>query len=193
MELEDAAGDVNEYIVNGSFVAAAVAAIAVDPDFDVATPLTRKPISGFKRLLEEADEYLGSERKTLREAGCFVIYKSGDNYLVDHGISTNVTSVNTREITITTELDVAALAYVNALDSQVIGSKLTAATINTIKGIIRGVALALIDDEILAAIGDIDVTQSETQPDTVNVVVPTQPIYATNFIDIVIPVQAQLT
>ena len=49
-----------------------------------------------------------------------------------------------------------------------------------------------INDGIIRAIGTIDVTENESQPDTVDVVIPTQPIYGVNYVNIVIPVQAQL-
>jgi hypothetical protein len=54
--LTDEAGVESEYILDGSYIAAALAGLNVSTAYDVAEPMTRKTITGFKRLIRDLDE-----------------------------------------------------------------------------------------------------------------------------------------
>jgi hypothetical protein len=91
--ITDYLGNETEYLVDGSFLAAAVAGRDVSPAFDVATPLTRKPIVGFKRLFRNMDSVTKAQTAN---SGLTVLEEQSAGILIKFGLTTDLSSVLTR-------------------------------------------------------------------------------------------------
>jgi hypothetical protein len=91
--IPDANGNDVEYLVDGSMLAAALAGRDVSPAFDVAEPITRKPIVGFKRLYRRMDSVTSA---MTANAGITLIEEQSANMIIKFGLTTDVSSVLTR-------------------------------------------------------------------------------------------------
>lgn len=87
------AGTDVEVLVDGSYLAAAVAGRDTSPAFDVATPLTRKPIVGFNRLFRRMDPI--TEAQTAN-AGITLLQEQNAGINVKIALTTDLSSVLTR-------------------------------------------------------------------------------------------------
>jgi len=90
----DELGNETEYLVDGSVLAAAVAGRDTNPAFDVATSLTNKPIVGFTRLYRRLDSVTSAQ---VANSGLTLLQEKAANILIKYGITTDTSSVLTRE------------------------------------------------------------------------------------------------
>jgi len=87
LSVQDELGQSTQFIVDGSFIAAALAGITVSPAFDVATPMTRQTLAGFDRLNRSLDEI---EANNLAVSGVTVLEDAAPFLRVRQGLTTNV-------------------------------------------------------------------------------------------------------
>ena len=91
--LTDALGNDVEYLVDGSLLAAAVAGRDVSPAFDVAEPITKKPITGFTRLYRRLDAVTAAQTAN---AGITLLEELAAGIQIKFGLTTDTASVLTR-------------------------------------------------------------------------------------------------
>jgi len=89
----DELGNDIEYLVDGSLLAAAICGRDTSPAYDVATPLTRKPVVGFKRLYRRLDSVTAAQTAN---SGITLLEEQAANIIIKFGLTTDVTSVLTR-------------------------------------------------------------------------------------------------
>lgn len=82
-----------EVLVDGTFFAAALSGVVCSPAIDVATPYTRRNISGFRRLVRTMDDIIKSE---LTLSGITVLDDLDPVIRIRQGVTTNMTSALTR-------------------------------------------------------------------------------------------------
>lgn len=87
MNLNDELGNEISFLVDGSYLAAALAGSLVSPQFDVATPITRRKIVGLRRLNRTLDE---PEKNALASSGVTVLEDRGTSVQVRDGLTTDV-------------------------------------------------------------------------------------------------------
>lgn len=99
-------------------------------------------------------------------------------------MSTAASTVQTRELSITTAVDYAS-KYLREAVSPFIGiNVISAATLSTIKAVLNQAADYLVEVGYVADLSINSVSQDEENPDKVNVEVSVLPLYPVNYINI---------
>ncbi len=91
--ITDELGNETEYLVDGAYMAAAIAGRDTSPAFDVAEPLTRKPIVGFRRLFRRMDSVTAAQTAN---AGITLLEELAAGIEVRFALTTDISSVLTR-------------------------------------------------------------------------------------------------
>lgn len=140
-------GEPFETLVDGTFLAAAVAGAAVSPAVDVATPYTRRTIQGFTRLVRVMDPI---EANQTAVAGITILEDLDPIVRIRQGLTTDMTSILTRLPTVTQIADFVQQQSRLVLDSFV-GTKFLASRTNEVEVSMTGLFKALVQAEIVGA------------------------------------------
>lgn len=89
----DALGNDVEYLVDGAYLAAAVAGRDTSPAFDVAEPLTGKPIVGFRRLFRRLDTVFSAQTANV---GITLLEQFAAGIEIKFALTTDISTVLTR-------------------------------------------------------------------------------------------------
>jgi hypothetical protein len=155
-----------EVTIAGYFMSAALAGISVSQG--VSMPLTRKVLTGFTNITETLSE---QQKNTEATAGlCVVEQLRLGQIRIRHGITTDPTSLYTREWTITGQEDRLAIQVRNYLDaSGIIGSVISDTTLASVKAQVIGALGILQDNGDIQAWQDIQTRQLINNPDVIQV------------------------
>ncbi|HEY6020556.1 MAG TPA: hypothetical protein VIY48_11905 [Candidatus Paceibacterota bacterium] len=155
-----------EVTIGGQYLAAALSGISVSQG--VAIPLTRKFLSGFASIPEALSE---QQKNTEATAGLCVIEQMRSGQIrVRHGVTTDPTSLYTREWTITGQEDRLAISIRSYLDaSGVVGSVISDTTLASVKAQVIGALGVLQDNGDIQAWRNIQTRQLINNPDVVQV------------------------
>lgn len=155
-----------EVTIAGYFMAAALAGLSVSQG--VSMPLTRKVLTGFTNITEVLSE---QQKNTEATAGlCVVEQLRSGQIRVRHGVTTDPTSLYTREWTITGQEDRLAIQVRNYLDaSGVIGSVISDNTLASVKAQVIGALGILQDNGDIQAWRNIQTRQLVSNPDVIQV------------------------
>jgi len=186
--LVDELGREVEVAVDGTFLAVAFSAINVSPQFDVATSMTRKTITGFSRLIRRLSAV---EANQVAVKGITVFDQRDPVIRVRHSLTTNPSNVLTRELHITTTADFIQQSARDALD-QYIGVKLLPRVLGAIADTLAAVMQAAINAEVITAYTGITVTQDSSDPSIVRCEAFYQPIFSLTWIVVTFNLRAKL-
>jgi hypothetical protein len=140
-------GESFESLVDGTFIAAAVAGAVVSPAVDVATPYTRRRIQGFTRIPRIMDPV---EANQTAVAGVTILEDLDPIIRIRQGLTTNMASILTRLPTVTQISDYVQQQSRIILDSFV-GTKFLPQRTNEVEVSMTGLLKSLIQAEIIAA------------------------------------------
>ena len=158
--LSDNFGNTKDIVVDGSMVAVAVAALYADPKWDTATPRTRKPITGFKRLFRRLDPNV---QNSVAEAGCTLIEQVGSAFRVRHALTTDPGDVLSIQPSITFLKDEIQQDIRDLLDPFV-GKKFTNNVITDMNHSLVAYFKAKIDSEYIQTFSDVAVVRDTSDP-----------------------------
>lgn len=173
VSVQDANGNTSDQLVDGSMSAAALAGSLCNPSFDVATPVTRRQIFGFKRLGRVLDP---TEANQIAVKGVTIIEQVDSNMRVRHGLTTNLASVITRTPSVTMTIQYVQQSIRRALDP-FIGQKFTGSLLKAAENSLTGLFSTLIDQQIVAKVAGISASVDEDDP----TVMRTEAIYVPVF------------
>lgn len=176
--LTDELGIEQEHLVDGSFLASAVAGSNVAPAFDVATPMTHRQIVGFKRLQRVLDE---TEKNQTATAGITVLDDLDPNIRIRHFFTTDMSSTLTREPTVTTTAD-HVQQVMRATLRQFIGIKFLGSVTGDIERVVRQTLRGLVQAQIISKFANVSATPDPTDPTAVQVEAAYVPIFPLNYI-----------
>ena len=148
----------------------------------VQYPLTRKAIRGFSSI---PTAVLNTMTRTVKDGwsrgGVAVTEPSTLRGLIcRHGVSTDPTSVLTREISITRQHDAVIRSIMQSLDqSDLIGSPIVGETPARIKGVVQGVLESMVQADVIVGYSGLSVRQIET---VIEVKYLYAPAYPNNYI-----------
>jgi hypothetical protein len=168
----DALGYATEILVDGSILAAAVAGRAISPQFDVATPLTRKPITGFTRLYRRLDAVTAAQTAN---AGLMLLEEGGAEIIIKMDLTTDLTSVLTRTPSVVATKDFVQKGSRNVLASY-IGTKFLTQRTGEIEVTLSSYMSALKQAQLIVDFTGIKATVDANDPTTVNVVAYYAPV-----------------
>ena len=153
--ITDSYGNSRDVVVDGSIAAAAFAALYADPEWDVATPRTRKPIVGFKSLYRNMDV---NTANAVAQAGCSIIEQRGATFRVRHALTTDTTNVLTVQPSITFLADTIQADIRDLLDP-FIGQKFLDSTLTDMRTQLVSYFKSRISAELIQTYGSITVTR----------------------------------
>lgn len=171
--IQDYLGQDVEYLVDGSILAAAIAGRDVSPAFDVAEPLTKKPITGLRRLYRRMDSVTAAQTAN---SGLTLFEEVASGIEIKFALTTDVSSVLTRTPSIVrTKLFIQRGA--RSVLSPYIGSKLLTQRLAEIQQSLNSYMSALQQAQIITAFTPAKATQDTNDPTIVNVEVHYSPVY----------------
>lgn len=159
LTLDDpATGEERNFVVDGTYMAAALAGVQVSPQFDVATPLTRRTVVGFRRLNRSLDDV---DKNRLASAGITVLEDRGTNIRVRDGLTTDLTSRFTSTPSIVAIADHVERQTRSTLD-RFIGLKFLADRAQDVELAVTGLLRRLMEQQIIV---DFQGVRAEPDPD----------------------------
>jgi hypothetical protein len=164
--ITDAQGVDVEYLVDGAFLAAAISGRDVSPAFDVAEPLDKKPVVGFRRLFRRMDSVTAAQTAN---AGLTIIEELAAGMDVQIALTTDVSSVLNRTPSVTRIKDFVQKGTRSALNPY-IGQKFLAQKTGEIETTLNAYLRSLAQATIIKAYTGIKATPDANDPTIVNVV-----------------------
>lgn len=165
--------------LDGCFIAAACLGLRLGQP-DVAVSLTRKNITGFKRL---ASGFLSEvEKDLLGGNGVFLLNDTGALQKVRHAVTTNPSNALKQEQSVRDIADYISKTTRDGLDTLFIGRKLLTNAVTDIKQATKEILEGAKSSNIITAISDLSVNRDELEPRTVNVRFKISPVFPINWI-----------
>jgi hypothetical protein len=171
--LTDALGNDVEYLVDGSLLAAAVAGRDVSPAFDVAEPITKKPITGITRLYRRLDSVTAAQTAN---AGITLLEELAAGIQIKFGLTTDVSSVLTRTPSIIRTKDFVQRGA-RAILSPYIGTKLLTQRTSEIVSTLTSYLSSLQQAQIITAYNNVTAVQDPNDPTIINAQAFYSPIF----------------
>jgi hypothetical protein len=186
--LNNEVGESFEQLVDGTFLAAALAGAVVSPAVDVATPYTRRRIQGFTRIPRILDPV---EANQTAVAGVTLLDDLDPIIRVRQGLTTDMSSVLTRLPTVTQIADYVQQQSRIVLDSFV-GTKFLASRTNEVEVTMTSLFSQLVQAEIVAAFTGISAEVSVDDPTVLLFSAFYQPIFPLLYLVLTFNVRARL-
>jgi hypothetical protein len=171
--LTDELGNNFETLVDGTFLAAAVAGSAVSPAFDVATPFTRRRIQGFTRLPRILDAV---EANLTATSGVTLLEDLAPVMRIRHGLTTDMSTILSRLPTVTQIADLVQQSARSTLDVY-IGTKFLASRTNDVEISLTAMFNSLVQAEIVGAFTGISAIVDPDDPTILRIEAFFMPIY----------------
>jgi hypothetical protein len=158
LTISDSFGNSRDIVVDGSMLACAFAALYADPQWDTATPRTRKQLTGFKRLFRRLDPNVQND---IAQSGCTLVEQKGAAFVIRHAITTDPSNVLSIQPSITFLKDEIQQDIRDMLDPY-IGKKFLTRVLTDMKTDLVSFFKSKVDAELIQTYGDITVWQDET-------------------------------
>jgi len=173
LSLDKADATTEQFLVDGSYLAAAVAGAIVTPSVDVATPWTGRRLFGFDQLARTLDAV---EQNQTAIRGVTVLEDRPSNIRVRQGLTTDMTNVLTKLPTIIQIADEVQQQARVTLD-RFIGIKFLPGVLSQIEGQLANTLKLLVDAEILTAYTGVTANTAEDDPTVAEVEAFYQPVF----------------
>lgn len=177
-----------EYLVDGPFMAAAMAGLNCNPANDVATTLTLQNLVGFSRLLVTYDD---PTMDLMASNGLTLLLNNNGALQIRHYKTTNPDNTLVSEPTSTTIADFVAQQFRQNLQ-QFIGRKLVDSLVTDIQVASNSLLRNLVDLQIVAGYQQLSVKQNLSDPTEVDVTVTFKPIFSLLYLSVIFTVQTSL-
>jgi len=189
LTLTDALGNRQEYLVEGFYMAAALAGNRASPNFDVASPWTNAQIVGFNQLGRKLDA-VQQNQTAIR--GVTILEDAPPFLKVRHGLTTDMSNVLTKLPTIVQIAD-----YVQQNSRQVlanfIGIKFLPGVLSQIEGRLAMMFKNMVAAQIVNAYTGIKASVAPDDPTVANVEAYYQPVFPLLYIVITFNLRSNLS
>jgi hypothetical protein len=145
---------------------------------------TNLPIAGPSKLKYSNDWFTEAQLNTVASGGNYIMTNVGGVISCRHQLSTDMSSIEMREMNITKSLDFTAKFIRNMLVGFIGRKLITPAFLKVLGTIIAGLGLTLVKEGRLNGFKVTGVMQDVVNPDTVLVSIEVQPKYPVNYIKI---------
>ena len=146
--------------------------------------LTNLPMSGPTLLKFSNDFFSESHLNTMAAGGNYLVVNLAGAFASRHQLSTNMNSVQERELSITKSVDFVAKYVRNALSGYIGRSLITPGFLSVVGAILNGLGGTLIKNGRINGFTVLSVTQDTVNPDTIRVSIQILPKYPVNYIKI---------
>lgn len=147
ISLTDALNNTDEHLVEGFYLASAMAGSVVNPSLDVAVPWTNRKLFGFTSLGRDLDPVQANQ---VAQRGVTVMVMEGVNVKVRHGLTTDMTNILTKLPTIRLIADEVQQQSRRVLD-RFIGVKFLPGVLAQIEGRLSAILRQLVKAQIITA------------------------------------------
>lgn len=171
--ITDELGTTVEYLVDGSVMAAAIAGRDVSPAFDIAEPMTNKPIVGFTRLYRRMDSVTSAQTAN---SGITLFEELAAGMQIKFALTTDVSSVLTRTPSIIRTKDSVQRGARAAL-APYIGKKLLTQRLAEIEQTLTSYLSALQQAQIITGFTGVKAEVDANDPTIVNVEAFYSPVF----------------
>jgi hypothetical protein len=180
IQLVAADGTVGTFVVDGSYLAAALIGVNVSTAYDVAEPMTRKQLVGFVNLVREMDE---ATMDMVATKGVTIVQRTQSQFNIRHCLTTNMVSTLTREYNVTTVRDYVQQEARRVLD-QFIGKKFIRTLLDDVRSTLGAMLRAAQDATIIVDFKGVSAEQDATQPDFIRATAFYIPVLSVNWIEV---------
>lgn len=170
--LTDDLGNTSEFLVDGSLLAAAITGRDTSPAYDVAEPLTRKPVVGFSRLYRRLDSVTQAQ---VTNSGLTILEEQPAGIVVKMDLTTDVSSVLTRTPSVIRIKDFVQQGTRNAL-MPYIGMKFLNSRTTEIVTTVKSYLSALVKAQIITAFTGVTAIPDPVDPTTIQVSATYSPV-----------------
>jgi len=189
--INPANGNTNTTVaVPGYYLASAVAGVFVGQP-NVATPVTNKVVNGFVSIPNQIS-LLDAQSSYLPYGVSVVRQKRDGNLWILQGLTTNVSTWLTQEISINAIGDQLAREIKNALDtSGVTGSPMTPSTISAAVGTVHSTLINLVSSGLIQSYNNLEYLVNPASPTTLNISFQYAPTYPINYLQVTFSLNTQ--
>lgn len=168
------------FALGHQYLAAAYAGLMAS--LPVQNALTKKVVAGFSGLA--GTPLANSLKNQYASAGIAVSEVNRFNQLVvRHGVTTDVTNINTREASVVRAKDSMVTALQDGVDtSGLVGSPINDNTLLNVKAAVSGILETAVTDEVIVSYSGLAVRQTSVDPSVVEVKFAYKPAYPLNYI-----------
>lgn len=167
--------------LNGSFLAAGIAGLRINGNFDVAEPLLRKQIVGFTSA---ATNLLRTDKLRLRNGGITVVELIENLVRLTEDTTTDRTTADSQEYAVTEIVDFVARTVRRLLDSIFIGVKILPDTASIVSATITVLLNNFIALQIINAFTNVRATVNPLDPRQIDVSFEVQPVRTLRFMKV---------
>ncbi len=171
--LTDALGVATTFIVDGRYLAVAMACASVNVNSDVATPWESRSLAGFNGILRTLDAV---EANQAAQKGVTILENQIGRIKVRHGLTTNMSSILTRTPTVIQIADEVQVRMRDLLDP-FIGQKNLPGVAIEIQGQITFAFKQLVSQQIISSFTGISVTPDPVDPTSIIVEAYYKPVF----------------
>ena len=174
--------------IEGFYAAAAIAGMGGElPPSQAFTNLT---LTGFTGLSHSNGYFTNTQLDEIAGGGNWVLFQEAQNapLKIRHQLSTDVSTIENREFSITKSIDYVAKFLRIALSKQIGRFNITQSFLDALATTIQGLGRYLVDAGVIASFSLASIEQDETNPDTLNITVLVTPLYPCNYIALTIQI-----
>jgi len=184
----DASGVSQNFLVDGSYFAVALACATTSNAVDPATPWTNRAIRGFTALGRSLDAV---DANQTANAGVTVLKSERGVISVRHGLTTNMTSILTKTPTV---IQIADEVHLRARDTlnQYIGVKFLPNVVPQIEGKVNAMFKQLVSEQLISTYTGLSVTQDPNDPTALLVEAFYKPVFPLLYIQFTFNVRSSL-
>jgi hypothetical protein len=145
---------------------------------------TNYPITGLSRIVGSNDKFTNRQLNVIAAGGVYILVQDAQNapVICRHQLSTNMTSIETRELSITKVVDFVAKFMRGGLRNFIGRSNITQGFLDTLSTVIQGQLNFLVDGGVLIGADINNLVQDADAPDTVLVDVTLDVPYPCNYL-----------
>jgi hypothetical protein len=177
------------YLLDGRYLAVAVACATTAGTIDVATPWTNLQVVGFNALSRNLDAV--DANQTANE-GVTILHQRGGQILIRHGLTTDMSSILTKTPTVIQIADEVHLRSRDLLQSY-IGIKYLPSVISQIEGRVNGLFQALVKEQIIDSFTGLSVTPDPEDPTGLLVECYYKPVFPLLYIQFTFNVRSSIS
>lgn len=172
-------GDSAASTVDGSYIAAAIGGIRVNPAFDVAEPLLRKQVVGFASI---QDTLLRTQKNVIANSGVMIVENQNGVARVRDGLTTDLTTADSSEYSVTEILDFVSITTRTFLDAAFIGTKFLNDTPKLMSASLEIILQSMVEGKILTGQSNIRVVRNQQDPRQIDVSFLVAPVFGVKYI-----------
>lgn len=176
------------YLLDGRYLAVALASATTAGNIDVATPWTSLQVLGFNTLSRNLDAV---DANQTANSGVTVLQQRGGQIVVRHGLTTDMDSVLTKTPTVIQIADEIHLRARN-LTNDYIGQKFVPGVINQIQGRVSEMFRRLVAEQIINNFTGISVVQDPEDPTGILIEAYYQPMFPLLYIQFTFNVRSSV-